>query len=92
MFEQYMMGEAMADMDIGGITQLAEHIAYIRQLSAIPKAVEILENIRRKAIPADAITHFLQQPEQYNSLSQAPFDWDTQQQRIYSLFLSHAQR
>lgn len=99
MFEQYMMGKAMADMEVGGIVQLAEHIAYIRQLSAIQKAVEVLENIRRKAIPADAIVHFLQQPEQHNPLSQAPFNWDAQQQRItithgkriYSLFLSHAQ-
>ncbi len=61
---------------------IANYIERPYQLTAIQKAVKVLQAIRQQAIKPVKIPAFLQQSEQHNPLTQKPFTWDSDKQRI----------
>lgn len=52
------------------------------QLTAIQKAVFVLQEIRQQGIKSTGIPVFLQQSEQYNPLTKQAFEWDSDKQQI----------
>ncbi len=61
---------------------IAKYIERPYELTAIQKAVKVLQAIRQQGIKPVNIPAFLQQSEQHNPLIQKPFAWDSDKQRI----------
>ncbi|PID64630.1 MAG: hypothetical protein CR977_03555 [Gammaproteobacteria bacterium] len=61
---------------------IAKYIERPYELTAIQKAVKVLQAIRQQAIEPVNIPAFLQQSEQHNPLTQKSFAWDSDKQRI----------
>ncbi len=61
---------------------IANYIERPYELTAIQKAVKVLQAIRQQAIEPVNIPAFLQQSKQHNPLTQKPFAWDSDKQRI----------
>ncbi len=61
---------------------VANYIERPYELTAIQKAVKVLQAIRQQTIEPVNIPAFLQQSEQHNPLTQKPFAWDSDKQRI----------